>query len=713
MTRKDLTPLLQPRSIVVVGASSNFQRTGGIPIDNLLACGFPREQLLLVNPKYQEIAGLACHPSVASLPFAPDLAILAVRASEVLPALRQCAARGIRAAALFASGFAEEGTPEARAAQHELVRFADESGMVLSGPNCLGHIHFASGAYATFLKRPPQPTRTGPIAVVAQSGNMAAVLWRGGREAGLGFSSLVNTGNEATTELSEYLEHFCDDPSTGAVLAYVEQVRNGPRFLEVAARLRARGKPLFVLKSGSSDKGAEAAASHTAAMAGSAAIYQAAFEQVGAVAATDPARLVDLARLWNSQVIPKTDCVGVVSVSGAGCALLADQFDRRHVRVPTLDTRTQDALRTVVPSYGMVSNPVDLTGQVTNDTRFFPAVVEALMADEQVETLVFYVMGYLLDQLAPELLKAAGLRRKLLVVVDTATGAACHADLEAAGVPVFSDMERAVAATAGYLGWARGVRGPAWAPASMVGSAAPTEPEIAAARAASRLLLTEVEGKRMLARAGLPMVPEAEAASADEAAAHAERLGCPVAVKVLSADVPHKSDVGGVRLNLRDAAAVRTAFEEVVGNTRKACPQAHIQGAVIQPMVTDGQAVLVGIVRDPIFGPTMTVGLGGVLTELYQDVARRVLPIDRANAHAMLRELKSFPLLDGFRGTPVADREALVELMLRLSDYMLQQGAEIAELELNPVLVRPLERPAGTAGALAVDALLRLTQSGG
>lgn len=704
----DLAPLLDPRSIVVVGASQDFGRTGGIPVDNLLASGFPREQLLLVNPKYAQIAGLPCHGTIADLPFAPDLAILAVRAAEVLPALQQCAARGIRAATIFASGFAEEDSDHTRQMQVDITACAQAAGMVVSGPNCLGHINFRSGAYATFLKRPAQPTAVGGLAVLAQSGNMASVLWRAGREAGLGFSCMVNTGNEAATELAHYLEYFCDDPGTDAVVAYIEQLRDGPRFLRVAARMRALGKPLFVLKAGSSDKGAQAAASHTAAMAGSSAAYDTAFAQVGAVTATDPTRLMDLARLWRGPARPAGRRVCIVSVSGAGCALLADQFARQRIEVPTLGQATQQALAALVPSYGMVSNPVDLTGQVTNDTAFFPAVLDAIAAEPGVDAVVFYVMGYLLDLMAPELLRVAPRTGKQFVVIDTAAGAQSHARLEAAGICVFQDMDRAVHALAARLHWAAGQALPHWQPGTPARPAVPA-PEFAAARSAGQTLLTEVQAKALLARAGLPMVQEVLATSADEAARLAAQVGFPVAVKVVSPQIAHKTEVGGVALDLADAAAVRTAFEQVTANARRAMPGASIHGAVVQPMAGAGQAVLLGIVRDPVFGPIMTVGLGGVLTELYQDLARRVLPVDARAADAMLRELRSHPLLAGYRGSAPADRAALIALMTGLSDFMCAAGQEIEELELNPVLVRPAQRDQPSApGAIAVDALLRL-----
>jgi acyl-CoA synthetase (NDP forming) len=708
-----LAPLLDPESLVIIGASPNFQRTGGIPIETLIKGGFPREKLLLVNPKYREIAGLPCLPSIEALPWVPDLAVLAIRASETLGALRQCHARGIRAAAIFASGFAEEGGEEARQAQSELTDFARESGMVISGPNCLGHVNFRKRVFATFLKNMAVNSDPGPVAILAQSGNMAAVLRKAGLDAGLRFSYLVNTGNEACIDFSEYLEHLAADAETGAVLGYVEQIRDGRRFMEVASRMQARGKPLFLIKAGNSDKGAEATASHTAAMAGSSRSYAAAFAQLGIATTSDPYRLVDLAYLWKTGKRPGGKRVCVVSVSGAGCALIADQFSAEGIEVPTLGTATQSSLRSVVPSYGMVSNPVDLTGQVTNDSAFFPVVLDAMAACPDVDAVVFYVMGYLLDQMAPDLVRVAKTSDKLMVVIDTAVGAASHPALEAAGVAVFEDMNRAISATSTYLRWSSFPPDSRWQPArprqatnAGTGPGKPVPEEVLIARGQRRDLLSEVEAKALLARAGLPMVQEIVASDAAEAARIAGSLGFPVVAKIVSPDIAHKSDIGGVQLNLGDTAAVSRAFTEIVERTGQAKPEARIEGVVIQPMVSGGQPVLLAVVRDPVFGPMMTVGLGGVLTELYVDLAQRVLPVDAATAASMLRELRCYPLLTGYRGAEPADLDALVQLMTRLSEIALDLDDCINELELNPVQVLPRGR-----GVVAVDALVRLLRT--
>lgn len=701
-----LAPLLDPRSVVIVGASPDFMRTGGIPIEAMLANGFDRERLLLVNPKYGEIAGLPCWPSVDALPWAPDVAVLAIRAAETLPVLRRVHARGIPAAVLFASGFAEEGTPEGVARQEELRAFAAETGMLVSGPNCLGHANLKDGSFPTFLRVYVPPPPRGATALIAQSGNMVATLVRTGRRAGAGYTYLVNTGNEACLEFAEFLEHFADDPETRSVLGYVEELRDGPRFVRAAERLRAAGKSVFLVKAGRSAKGAEAVASHTAALAGAGEAYDAAFRQLGIATATDPARLADLVYLDRLGRAPSGahagGRTGVVSISGAACAILSDCLSAEGVAIPTLDEATVAALRPLVPSYGMIRNPVDLTGQVTNERESFGRVCEILLDSPSLDGLVIYLGGYLLDAMAPALIEAAGRSAKPIVVLDVGAGSSARASLEAAGIALFEDISAAVAAYAAFVRWHRDRAAPPWSrpePSAKAGAA--PDRAFEAARREGRTALTEVEAKAWLATVGVPVARERACPIPEDAVAAAREIGWPVVAKVLSPDILHKSDVGGVEVGIRDEGALRAAFERIVEAARAHRPDASISGVVVQEMVTGGQAVLVGVRRDPTFGPMMTVGLGGVLTELYADVAHRLLPIRAADADAMLRELRSHPLLTGYRGQPPADRGALIDLMVRLSDVATAHGNEVAEIELNPVLVRE-------TGAVAVDALLLL-----
>jgi len=697
-----LGPLLDPASIVIVGASPDTMRTGGIPIDTLLSAGFPRDRLLLVNPKYPEIAGLVCYPSCDALPWAPELAVLAVPAECCLPVLEQAHAVGIRAAVLFASGFAEDGSESGAALQDALVRFAVRTGMLVSGPNCLGHANLKQRSFPTFLRAFKPPPPPGPVAMVSQSGNMLAVLGRAGRERGLRFSYMVNTGNEACLELSHFLQHFAADPDTQAVVGYVEQVRDGSAFLQAAAALRRAGKPLLLLKAGRSTKGAQATASHTAAMAGSAQAYAAAFRQLGVAAVADPTRLIDLAYLWRLGRLPAGRRAAIVSLSGAACAILADACATHGIEVPTLDEPARRALRALVPTYGMIDNPVDLTGQITNDRASFGQVMDAVLGSPAVDLVLLYLGGYLLELMAPALVQAVAGSGKPVVVIDMGGASdATRAALDAAGLAYFTTIEGAAAATGEWLRWQADWQGPAWEPAARN---AVLPPVLAAARDEGRAMLTEAEAKDILAEAGLPTTMEVVCASADEAFAAALRIGWPVAVKVLSPDIAHKTEVDGVRLGVADEPALRAAFAAVTEGPYRAMPDARINGVLVQRMAGPGVPMLLGVTHDEVFGPMLTAGLGGVLTELLGDVSHRLLPVDEAAARAMLGELRGRRLLDGYRGAEPADVDALVSVMTGLSDLALRWGPAVAEIEVNPVLIHP-------CGATVVDALVRLART--
>lgn len=696
--RRHLDTLLCARSIVIIGASADPTRLGGMPIQSLLDGGFPPEKILLVNPRYPQISGLPCHASVRELPWVPELAVLAISRDSALPVLRDCHAVGIGAAVLFASGFAEEHSSAGDRARQELIELARDTGMLISGPNCLGFANFHDRLFATFMKNMTVRSEPGSVAVLAQSGNMAGLLRSLGIDAGLRFSFVINTGNEDCLDFTDYLAHLAEDPRVDKVLGYVEQIRDGARFMQVAHRMRELGKPLFLLKAGTSLKGAEAAASHTAAMAGNAQAYTEAFRQLGIQTATDPIRLVDLARLA-LQGPPLGKRVCIVSVSGAGGALVADHLSRFDVDIPTLSDTTQARLRSLIPSYGMVSNPIDLTGQVTNDRESIAAVIDAIAGDSEIDAVVYYLTGPAVAAAAPHIVGLFGHNRQLTVIVDTAV-APSHAPLEAAGVPVFTDMNRATTAVAAWL-QTQDSASARWTPQP------PTACGIAAHSMLPRLqqgrLLTEVEVKTLLRDAGLPMVTEQVATTADQAAAMALQCGWPVAMKILSRDLPHKTEAGGVRLDIGNVDQARRAFDDIVSAVRHASPHALVDGVVVQPMIGNAQPMLVGLVRDSVFGWMMTVGLGGVMAELHADVAHRLLPLCLDEALGMLRELRSLPLLTGYRGSAPADVAALAAFMVDLAEFVMRHGSNLDELEINPVLVRPAGK-----GVIAVDALARL-----
>lgn len=700
MTRR-LDPLLQPGSIALIGASNNESRIGGMPLELMQQFGYAGK-VYPINPKYEEVFGNRCYPDIESVPAVPDLVVLAIPAAEVTVMLKRCRAKGIAAAIVYASGFAEA-AEDGAALQRELERFARSTGMIVAGPNCMGFANLNRNIYtafaAVFTKVPPQK-EPGRVSLLMQSGNVCSAVFAQVRALGVPISHFINTGNEACVEYAEYLEFLADDADTDAVVGYIEQLRDGKRFIDVAMEFARRDKPLILFKAGESDKGSEAVRSHTSALAGQQAFYKAAFRQLNILHANDFAQMGDLAWLSGFRHRQGGRRVAILSISGALGAIIADRLIAAGHEVPTLPQAVQQALRAGIPDYGMVSNPVDVTGNVVNQPEFIQTICTILATTDAVDTVIVYAPGYLLDRMAGTLEDVCRRHPRLFVAIDTGS-ASCRERLEHAGVPVFNDLGRAMRSLEPFLHWLeRRAEVRHW---STLRDAAPGR----GARASRSLRLNEYDTKLLLAELGVPRMREETALDETGAVAAAERLGYPVVVKILSADITHKTEVGGVRLNLTHAAAVRVAFREVMDSARRNTPEARIDGVLIQPMSQGIAELIVGVTHDPVFGAALTIGLGGVLTELYADVSHRLLPVDEKMSREMLQEIKAFPLLDGYRGRPKADVDAVCAAVSAFSRAALCLAPEVQEMEINPLQVK-----ARGAGVAVLDALLLPAASG-
>ncbi|MDO8944733.1 MAG: CoA-binding protein, partial [Desulfobacterales bacterium] len=407
-----------------------------------------------VNPKYAEIFGNRCYPDIEAVPKAADLVVLAIAAPEVTSMLRRCHARGIPSAIVYASGFAEAGE-QGLALQRELEAFVRESGMVVAGPNCMGFANLNRHAYTAFasiFKKVPPQTVPGRVSLVTQSGNVCSAVFGEIRQRGVPVSHFINTGNEACLEFSEYLEFLAADDETDTVVGYIEQLRDGSRFVQAALDLARRGKPLIVFKAGESDKGSEAVRSHNSALAGEQALYKAAFRQVNAIQAEDFAQMGDLAWLSGFRARAGGRRVAVLSISGALGAIISDKLIAAGLEVPTLSAGIQQALREGIPDYGMVANPVDLTGNIVNHPDFVRTIFSILATTDEIDAVIVYAPGYLMDRMADALAEMGQKHRRLFVGIDTGAGSS-YERLGAAGVPVFNDLGRAMRALSPFLHW--------------------------------------------------------------------------------------------------------------------------------------------------------------------------------------------------------------------------------------------------------------------
>ncbi|QFZ83230.1 CoA-binding protein [Variovorax paradoxus] len=688
-----LSALFAPRSIAVVGASSNALKIGGIPVDYQRRFGF-EGALYPVNPNADRIQDLPAFPSLRAIGQPVDLAILAVPSALVDGALDDAIAAGVKGVVLFSSGFAEVGA-EGAAAQARLGDKARAAGVRLVGPNCLGFMNVARHVYATFSPAPGVGrVMPGRIGLVSQSGAFGAYAYAMARARGVGLSLWATTGNEADVQVADCLAWLAQDPDTDVIMAYMEGCRDGPRLRAALALAQANGKPVVMVKVGRTALGAEAAASHTAALAGDDAVYDAVFRQYGVLRARNLTEFFDLAHSAAVAGRPRDRSIGLFTLSGGVGALMADEASAQGLDVQPLGDAAQDTLRSWVP-FAAPRNPVDITGQVTNDMTLIERTARVMLDDRGFASWMgFLAAAGASDAFWPVLRSLVTSLREAypdtLLAVSTLLSPERRAELEAMRCLVFADPSdgiRTIAALAGLK------------PAAEV-AAAPAS--IKASLTLAPGTMSEPDALALLADAGVPVVAHRVVRSADEAAAAADVLGDAVVVKIVSADIPHKSDVGGVALGLRGAAQARAAFERTRDHALTARPDARLDGALVARMLTGGVECIAGVHRDPVFGPVLMFGLGGIHVETLRDVSLRALPITRDDALAMVRELRAFAILNGARGRPPADLDSIADALCALADFAQRAGDSLDSAEINPLIARPQAE----GGCVAVDALV-------
>lgn len=701
----DLRPLLSPRSIAVVGASARQGSFGERTVHHL--AGFTG-RLHLVNSRYDRLGERPCHPSLTALPEVPELVVAATPMEAAEAVLEECVTLGVGALVLYAAGFAETARPERVALQARLVARARQGRVRLVGPNCLGLVDYASGAWASFMSVPkPWRPLSGPaIGIVSQSGNLGFALAQA-TEAGAAVGRILTCGNSADVDVADYVAALAEDPSCSAIALLFEGLSDPRRLLEAAELAWANDKPLVVHKLATGASGAEAALSHTGSLAGSEAAYRAAFARCGAVMAEQYEGLLELTSFLAKAPPPRAAGVAVVSTSGGSAIMAADRAEARGVAMPQPGEAARAVLEARIPEFGSARNPCDVTAQVLTDPDSLRACAGALLADPAYGALIM-PNGFAYDTATPRyaMLDAlAAEHGKPGCIVWTSQYLEGPGAREAEALPrvaLFRSMDRCMAALAAWQARAalRASGRPAPRRAAPPGAA---EAVAALLDRAEGPVLTEREAKAVLAAYGIPVVTETLAADADAAVAAAEAAGYPVVLKVESPDLPHKTEAGVIRLDLRDAAAVREAHATILANAARAAPQARINGVLVQPMVPAGIEMMVGATRDPLFGPTVLVGLGGILVELLRDSALALAPVGREEALDMLGRLKGAKLLDGFRNLPAVDRDTLAGIVQRVSELAADHAGRIAEIDVNPVIC------AGTR-QVAVDALIALRQ---
>lgn len=710
--RTALDAIFRPQSVAVVGASRSADAVGAEVLRNLVACGFTGP-VYPVNPNARSVQSMRAYPSVRAIPDQVDMAVIAVPGKHVPAAVDDCLARGIRGLVILSAGFAETGAQglAVQAAMRDRVRAA---GARMVGPNCLGVVNTEAGVRLNATFAPTWPP-TGNVAIASQSGAVGLALLDDAQNYGIGISHFASMGNKADISGNDLLEYWEHDPGTRVILLYLESLGNTVRFMEIARRV-SRSKPVLVVKSGRSLAGARAASSHTGAMAGSDVAVEAIMIQAGVIRTANIEELFGLAVMLDKQPVPAGRRVALLTNAGGPGIMAADAIEALGMQVASLSAETEAKLKSFLPAEASVRNPVDMLAMAQADT--YQKSMGILLADAGVDALLaMFVPPMMTDAaaIAGAIRQAAAGSPKPVVAnllgrygIDAA-----KSSLHEGGIPTYNFPEPAVAALAGAARYGEWLRRPVGVRVDLGGlDAAAAREAISAAsgRAAEKrgedggFWLDTAGVSGVLTAYGIRMPRSVTTATARDAGDAAEEMGCPVAVKLVSSTITHKSEVGGVRLGLRGGPQVKAACDDMVGRLAALGRESECQGFLIQEMVAGGVETVLGIVRNPGYPPLVAFGIGGVAVEVWRDVVYRASPLTDQDAREMLKRLRGRALLEGFRGAPAADRGALVDAILRV-DRMAGDLPEILEMDINPLVAM-----AEGGGVVAVDARIRVRQ---
>lgn len=697
--RHYLTPLFEPASVAIVGASEIPGKVGTMLLSNMLAAAY-RGTLYAVNPKYPAVSGMPCYPSIGKIPAKVDLAVVATPARTVPDVIEECGKAGVRSAVVITAGFSEVGAEGAKL-ERALLENARRGGVRLVGPNCLGIARPALGLNATFARGAALP---GSLGLVSQSGAVCTAMLDWATPNRIGFSSIVSLGGSGDLDFGEIIDYLANDPATEHILLYIEGIRDARRFLS-SLRAAARAKPVIVMKVGRHPAGSRAAVSHTGAIVGADDVFDAAVERAGVVRVASVGQLVAAAQALASHVRPKGDRLAVITNGGGPGVMAADRLADLGLSLAELAPETAEALHAVLPSNWSHGNPIDLIGDA--DSARYKAAVSACLADGGIDGILVILTPQAMTEAeatARAVVEAAHGASKPLIACwmgQASTGAA-RALLHEAQIPVFRTPEPAVEMFAHVAAYYRNQRVLLQAPGPAAHQAAPdvrgARIVIDGALAERRKLLSETESKALLAAFHVPIAQTVLARSARDAMLMAQEIGYPVAMKIDSPDIVHKSDVGGVRLGIADSDGVRAAYKEMLDAVGSQRPKARLNGVTVEPMIAraHGRELIVGVIRDSVFGPAITVGMGGTAVEVLRDRGVALPPLNAFLVKAMIGRTRLSRLLGAFRRMPEVDMAALESVLLRVSE-MVCELPQLDEFEINPLIV-------DENGAVAVDA---------
>ena len=691
--KHSLESLLRPQSVAVIGASDNPARIGGRPIYSMLKDNF-QGKLFPVNPNRDIVQGLQAYPNISSVPVPVDSAVISVPENVALQVIKECAESGVKSAVVFTSGFAETGTAGLDA-QHQIAKIASDSGMRILGPNCLGVFNLSAGWFGTFANTlASKKIPTGPIGIVTQSGAYGGHLFTITQNRGVGTNYWVTTGNEVDIDVAEVIKFYASEPEIRVIISYAEGIKNGNRMREALQAARNAKKPVIFMKVGSTEAGARAAASHTASLAGEDAIYDGLFKQYGVYRAETTEEMADVAYACQFGRYPNGPKIGLQTISGGIGVQMADAASKKGFDVAPLPKSTQEKIIKLIPFAG-VNNPVDFTGQVLNERKLLEDSMRFVIDEADYDSQILYLASLPISEFTKDISLEifTALRKRYpeeLMFLSMIGPQESRKPYEEIGYPCFEDHSLAVRAMAALRYFAEVFK--------------QGKQKVIASTKGNKLArleknISEIEAKSILSAAGIPANREFLTQSCEEAIEAQKTIDGPVVLKIASPDIPHKTEIGGVLLNLTTKDEVEESYQKLITNVQSNAPKAKIDGIIVAEMITGGIETVLGVTKDPVFGPTVMFGLGGVFVEVLKDVTFRVAPFGPEEAHRMIDEIRGRAVLDGARGAPPADLDALANAISKLSIFAAENSDTIQTIDINPFLALP-------KGALAVDALI-------
>lgn len=700
----DLKEFFNPASVAVIGASTNPKKLGYAVLHNLVAGGYSKVgQVYPVNPTAKEILGLPAYPTVLEIDGAIDLAVIVIPYEHVPEALRICGEKGIPAVIVISAGFREAGKVGLER-ELELIAIANEYKIRLIGPNCLGVIDTFTPLNASFSAGTPP---SGPMAFMSQSGALGTAVLDISLAGRLGLSKFVSLGNKADVDEIDLLNAWGDDPHTRVIMIYSEGMSNGQEFIKTARQITAK-KPVVAIKSGVTQSGSRAVSSHTGSLAGSEQAYHAAFRQAGVLRADSMQSLFDVSLALGYQPLLKGDRIAIITNAGGPGILATDALERSGLSLARFENKTITTLAQYLPDAASAANPVDVLGDARADR--YNLALETVAADPNVDGLLVVLTPQAMTEIEATADAIGALAQSTDKPIITSFMGEAKVEsgvdrLEKSGVPNYPFPERAALAFKAMSEYRQVLSRPSPEYLEFEVDQQTVHEVFIRVRAQDRRSIGDSEARQILTAYGLT-IPHSELADTpDNAVSIANQIGYPVVLKIASPDILHKTDVGGVKIGLNNAEQVRDAFELMVYRAQRYLPNAHLWGCLVQEMVpAGGQEVLVGMVRDPQFGPLITFGLGGIYVETLKDVTFRVAPLSIQSAKNMLAEIRAHAILDGVRGKPPADKAAIVDTLLRINQ-LVQDFPEIVELDINPLMVYPEGQ-----GAIAIDMRMVLSE---